>query len=72
MLTPTMIVQTPMVRECSAGLLKFGYVYFTMPRHNRGLVVSASFSNERVPFLPAPPGDVCGRVRRSAPGDRAT
>jgi NAD(P)-dependent dehydrogenase (short-subunit alcohol dehydrogenase family) len=30
-----------------AGLLNFGYVYFTMPRHNRGLVVSASFSNER-------------------------
>jgi NAD(P)-dependent dehydrogenase (short-subunit alcohol dehydrogenase family) len=30
-----------------AGLLNFGYVYFTMSRHNRGLVVSASFSNER-------------------------
>lgn len=29
------------------GLLKFGYLYFTTPRYNTGLVVSASFSNER-------------------------
>ena len=31
------------------GLLKFGYLYFTTPRCNTGLVVSASFSNEREP-----------------------
>ena len=29
------------------GLLKFGRLYFTTPRYNTGLVVSASFSNER-------------------------
>jgi len=28
------------------GLLKFGHLYFTTPRYNTGLVVSASFSNE--------------------------
>jgi hypothetical protein len=29
-----------------SGHLKFTHLYFTQPRYNRGLVVSASFSNE--------------------------
>ena len=30
-----------------ADVLKFVYLYLTTPRYNTGLVVSASFSNER-------------------------
>jgi hypothetical protein len=30
-----------------AGHLKFAYLHFTMPRYGTGLVVSASFGNER-------------------------
>ncbi len=30
-----------------SGQLTFAHLYFTEPKHNKGLVVSASFSNER-------------------------